>query len=134
DHGDRVATRTTAAGVITGNVSGLVVAWRYMRIDPVMVAVPRQVHDVGEDLLSAADAVPKQFEDAARHTRMAHDVVRLADDVRIRVAGDVKEQPVGIGDGSACVGLADDHSIVGKETLNAGGGNGRSRHGASLGM
>ena len=84
---DGIAARPAPERVIAGDRAGGIEAGGHMGEDPVMVAVAREVLDVGEDFLAARDRFPKQLEDAARHAGMADDAVRLAEDLILRISG-----------------------------------------------
>ena len=91
-----IAPRPPPERVVAGNGARGIEAGRYMGKDPVMVAIPRHVFDVGKNFLAARDRFPKQPEDGARHPRMADYVVRLAKNLFLHIAGNPQKYRIGI--------------------------------------
>ncbi len=103
--------------MVAGDVPGRIEPRRHMGVDPVVVAVLGAVDHVGEDLAAGLDGIPQQLEYAARHGRMAHDVVRRVQQLGLGIAADVDEDVVAVGDDAFTVGLADDELRFGKGSL-----------------
>ena len=76
DRLQRPAIDRSAVGVVADDPAVRTKRRRHVGEHPVMIAVLRAVHDVGEDLALRLDRVPQQLEHGARHVGMTDEAVR----------------------------------------------------------
>ena len=95
---------------------------RGVSLDPVKVAVLAAVLDVADPGPACQDIAPEIGKGFGRHVRMAHDVVRLADQFLLRETGDVEEVLIDVGDATLQIGLGDDRLAVFQHDLFVGHG------------
>ena len=96
-------------------------AWNGLSVSPAPAgvcskrsrAIRGHVLDDAEELALGLERLPHQAEHAARHVRMAHDVVLLPQQRMLGKVTDAHEGPVHISEPACGVGLADDHVVVG---------------------
>ena len=89
--------------LVTGHPTVLVDR-RDIGTDPVVIAVLRAILDDAHPRLALLDGVPHVPEDAWRHVRMAHQVVRLTDQLLPGETADLDEGVVAVGDLAAEIG------------------------------
>lgn len=114
---------TPAIRVVANDLVPIVERGSDVGKDPIVVASLRHVLDIGEDLAPIGDRVPKQLEDASRHTGMSDDTVGGADQVGPIITGNAAKDLVRIRDMTLEVSFADDHFLGPEGPLHASGHN-----------
>ncbi len=82
-----------------------------------MVAVLAAVLDDAHPVLAGLEVAPHVREHRRRHVRMAHDVVRLADQFLAAVAADRHEIRIAVGDVALQIGGGDERDPVRNDEL-----------------
>lgn len=84
-----------------------------------MIPVGREIDDVGENLFTRPQPIPKQLEHTARHMGVTDDIMRRAQNLLLRVAAEGKKGLIGVGDPPLQIRLGDDELVVRKEHFPA---------------
>ena len=106
--------------MVANDILVLVIRWRYVRENPIIIPALGHVFDVGEDLATFENRIPQELEHRARHIGMPNNAVRLPYQLGVGIVGNLTKLLIHVCEAALEIGLGDDDFLFAEEDLGVG--------------